>query len=57
MAFNGIQNYQYLPKKFYSNEIIYKVIEKKTIDTHEFKSFLATADIKDMSLLAKLIRV
>ena len=56
MAFNRIQNYEYLPKKFHSNEIIYKIIEKKMIDTHELKGLLSTAEIKDLSLLAMFIR-
>ncbi len=56
MALNGIHNYQYLPKKFYSNEIIYKIIEKKMINTQELKSLLSTAEIKDLSLLASFLR-
>ena len=56
MTLNGIQNDQYLSKKFYSNEIIYKIIEKKMIDSHELKGLLCTAEIKDLSLLATFLR-
>jgi 7,8-didemethyl-8-hydroxy-5-deazariboflavin synthase len=56
MALNGIQNYQNLPKKFYSNEIIYKIIEKKMIDTQDLKGLLSTAEIEDLNLLASFLR-
>lgn len=56
MTLNGIQNYQHLSKKFYSNEIIYKIIEKKGIDSHELKVFLINTGINDLNLLATFIR-
>jgi len=56
MTLNGIQNYQHLTKKFYSNEIIYKIIEKKRIDSHELKVFLINTGISDLNLLATFIR-
>ena len=56
MTLNGIQNYQHLSKKFYSNEIIYKIIEKKRIDSHELKVFLINTGINDLTLLATFIR-
>jgi FO synthase len=56
MTVNGIQNNQHLSKNFYSNEIIYKIIEKKNIDNHELKTFLINTDIKDLNLLATFIR-
>ena len=56
MTLNGIQNYQHLTKKFYSNEIIYKIIEKKRTDSHELKVFLINTGISDLNLLATFIR-
>lgn len=56
MTVNGIHNYQYLSKKFYSNEIIYKLIEKKMIDRHELKGLLNSAEIRDLSQLATFLR-
>src|ERR1044072_863060 len=56
MTLNGIQNYQHLTKKFYSNEIIYKIIEKKRIDSHGLKVFLINTGISDLNLLAAFIR-
>ena len=46
MTVNGIQNYQYLSKKFYSNEIIYKIMEKKMVDSHDLTDFLTNTEIK-----------
>lgn len=56
MTVNGIQNYQYFPRNFYSNEIIYKIIEKKVVDSHELKDLLSNAEIKDLNLLASFLR-
>ncbi|TVP41637.1 FO synthase subunit 1 (7,8-didemethyl-8-hydroxy-5-deazariboflavin synthase) [Candidatus Nitrosocosmicus arcticus] len=56
MTVHGNQNHQYLSKKLYSNEIIYKIIEKKTIDNYELKDLLSTAEIKDLSILATFLR-
>jgi len=56
MTVHGIQNHQYLSKKFFSNEIIYKIIEKKTIDNYELKDLLFNAEIKDLSILATSLR-
>lgn len=56
MTVNGNQNYQYLSKKSYSNEIIYKIIEKKMVDSHDLKDLLTNADIKDLNLLATFLR-
>ena len=60
MTVNGIQNYQYLSKKFDSNDIIYKIIEKKTVDSHDLKDLLINAEIKDLNLFVgtqfKLLR-
>ena len=56
MTVNGIQNYQYLSKKFYSNEIIYKIMEKKMVDSHDLTDFLTNTQIKDLNLLATFLR-
>lgn len=56
MTVHGIQNHQYLSKKFYSNEIIYRIIKKKTIDNYELKDLLFNAEIKDLSILATFLR-
>ena len=56
MTVNGIQNYQQLSKNFYSNEIIYKIIEKKAVDNHELKDMLINADIKDLCHFATFLR-
>jgi len=56
MTVHGIQNHQYLSKKFFSNEIIYKIIEKKTIDNYELKDLLFNAEINDLSILATSLR-
>jgi FO synthase subunit 1 len=56
MSVNGIQNYQYISKKFDSNDIIYKIIEKKTVDSHDLKDLLINAEIKDLSLFATFLR-
>lgn len=56
MTVHGIQNHQYLSKKFFSNEIIYKIIEKKTIDNYELKDLLFNAEINDLSILATFLR-
>lgn len=56
MAVNGIQNYQHFSRNFYSNEIIYKIIEKKVVDSHELKDLLSNAEIKDLNLLASFLR-
>ncbi|WP_458721461.1 7,8-didemethyl-8-hydroxy-5-deazariboflavin synthase CofG [Candidatus Nitrosocosmicus sp. R] len=56
MTVNGIQNYQYLSKKFDSNEIIYKIIEKKSVDSHDLKDLLINAEIKDLNLFATFLR-
>jgi 7,8-didemethyl-8-hydroxy-5-deazariboflavin synthase len=56
MTVNGIQNYQHFSRKFYSNEIIYKIIEKKVVDSHELKDLLINAEIKDLNLLATILR-
>jgi 7,8-didemethyl-8-hydroxy-5-deazariboflavin synthase len=56
MTVNGIQNYQYISKKFYSNEIIYRIIEKKKVDNYELKDLLTNAEIKDLNILASFIR-
>ncbi len=56
MTVNGIQNYQYLSKKFDSNDIIYKIIEKKTVDSHDLKDLLINAEIKDLNLFATFLR-
>ena len=56
MTVNGIQNYQHSSRKFYSNEIIYKIIEKKVVDNHELKDLLINSKIRDLSLLATFLR-
>ncbi len=56
MSVNGIQNYQYISKKFDSNDIIYKIIEKKTVDSHDLKDLLINAEIKDLNLFATFLR-
>lgn len=56
MTVNGIQNYQHFSRKFYSNEIIYKIIEKRVVDSHELKDLLINAEIKDLNLLATILR-
>jgi 7,8-didemethyl-8-hydroxy-5-deazariboflavin synthase CofG subunit len=56
MTVNGIQNYQYISKKFYSNEIIYRIIEKEKVDNYELKDLLTNAEIKDLNILASFIR-
>jgi 7,8-didemethyl-8-hydroxy-5-deazariboflavin synthase len=56
MTVNGIQNYQYISKKFYSNEIIYRIIEEKKVDNYELKDLLTNAEIKDLNILATFIR-
>ena len=56
MTVNGIQNYQHFSRNFYSNEIIYKIIEKRVVDSHELKDLLINAEIKDLNLLAAFLR-
>ena len=56
MTVNGIQNYQHFSRNFYSNEIIYKIIEKRVVDSHELKDLLINAEIKDLNLLATFLR-
>src|SRR5215212_4705757 len=56
MTINGIQNYQYLSKKFYSNEIIFKIIEKKMVDSYDLKDFLTNTEVKDLNLFATFLR-
>jgi FO synthase subunit 1 len=56
MTVNGIQNYQYLSKKFYSNEIIFKIIEKKMVDSYDLKDFLTNTEVKDLNLFATFLR-
>jgi len=56
MTVNGIQNYKQLSKNFFSNEIIYKIIEKKAVDNHELKDMLINADIKDLCHFATFLR-
>ena len=56
MTVNGIQNYQHFSRNFYSNEIIYKIIEKRVVDSHELKDLLINAEIKDLNLLATILR-
>ena len=56
MTVNGIQNYQHFSRNFYSNEIIYKIIEKRVVDSHELKDLLINAEIKDLNLLATYLR-
>ena len=56
MTVNGIQNYQHFSRNFYSNEIIYKIIEKRVVDSHELMDLLINAEIKDLNLLAAFLR-
>ena len=56
MTVNGIQNYQHFSRNFCSNEIICKIIEKRVVNSHELKDLLINAEIKDLNLLATLLR-
>ena len=56
MTVHGIQTHQNLSKKFYSKEIIYKIIEKKRVNKFELKDLLINGEIEDLSHLATFIR-
>ena len=56
MPVHGIQTHQNLSKKFYSKEIIYKILEKKRVNKFELKDLLINGEIEDLSHLATFIR-